>query len=582
MKPASLRLLAMGFLSWAVAKPAFADDELSIKTRGRMQGDFQLRIEDKSTGPYYDRHALPAGPEWARATFALGIDASYRQFKGVADLEIVANGFSTDVGGIGDLARMEKVDPVRIEVRNLYAEARNLFVDGLDLRVGQQVISWGVGDQFNPTNNLNPDDLRDRLLFGTQAGNFMLKADYWPVPDLAVTAVLVPVFKPALLPQSAVLGPAAIDRLPFVSDPLRWRTEAEMAASGLLGYPTIVEAANVELPERNLDNMAETVRIAGSIGGQDLALSYYRGRHDFPVPIANHTRLDRMAAQCDPNSPSDCINGRLATTVTLSYPRMQVFGLNAAGEIPLSWLSQGLHGIGYRFEAALILPELSTIRITNDALDLPGQMQPAGEYDYDGDGQPGGPRPAVVNETPFLKWAIGLDYTFGEHVYLNAQWVHGLPDEYGAGDFFHDGAAVRASGVTSDPGSTLVVCALAKDGSSCASETYRPRLADYAVVGVDFKLKNNALLLRLFTILDLSGMTTSNWDDARAERVTNHHSPFSAEGFSAVIYPELNYNFGNGLDLGLGALLQLGKNTTKFGDPAAGGSLVWSRARFAF
>ena len=34
----------------------------------------------------------------------------------------------------------------------------------------------------------------------------------------------------------------------------------------------------------------------------------------------------------------------------------------------------------------------------------------------------------------------GLDfYTFGRHVYLNAQWVHGTFDEFGAGDFIQRG-----------------------------------------------------------------------------------------------------------------------------------------------
>jgi hypothetical protein len=48
------------------------------------------------------------------------------------------------------------------------------------------------------------------------------------------------------------------------------------------------------------------------------------------------------------------------------------------------------------------------------------------------------------------------------------------------------------------------------------------------------------------------------------------------------VLPEFNYNFGNGFELALGALLQLGADHTKFGDPAAGGSLVFTRARFSF
>jgi hypothetical protein len=561
----------------ALAPLAARADELVVKTHGSIASNLELRVEDKSTGDYFDRHALPAGPEWAQGLLSFGVDASFGNYKGVADLDVVLNGFADDVNGVRDLARLEHVDPVRIEVRQLFVEAKGLGLKGLDLRVGQQVIAWGVGDQFNPTNNLSPDDLRDRLLFGKLAGNFMVRVDYWLAEDLSVTGVVVPIFKPALLPRSAPIGIGAVDRLPFASDFLRWRVEAEQAASATLGVPTVVEAAVPNLPDPTLDNMAETLRIAGSLGGQDIALSYYRGRTDFPVPYANHTRYDPTQAQCDPNDSSRCVKGLLETTVQLGYPHMQVFGLNVAGEIPLDWISDGARGLGYRLEAAVILPQQATIALTNDALPIPGApAQPAGEYDYDGDGTPGGPHPVVVDDQAFAKWAAGLDYTFGEHVYVNAQWVHGFPDEYGTG------RAIRASGVTTSAGETLVGCALVKDGTTCAREVYRPAVADYAVLGVDFKLLNNALLVRLFNILDLSGMTEESYDDAAGARVQRSHSPFSSEGFSMVVYPEVEYNFGNGLELGGGALLMLGSHETKFGDPAAGGSLVWGRAKMSF
>jgi hypothetical protein len=55
---------------------------------------------------------------------------------------------------------------------------------------------------------------------------------------------------------------------------------------------------------------------------------------------------------------------------------------------------------------------------------------------------------------------------------------------------------------------------------------------------------------------------------------------YTPEGFSAAIFPELSYNFGNGLELGAGALFNLGRSYTKFGDPAAGGSITFIRARY--
>ena len=65
-------------------------------------------------------------------------------------------------------------------------------------------------------------------------------------------------------------------------------------------------------------------------------------------------------------------------------------------------------------------------------------------------------------------------------------------------------------------------------------------------------------------------------------RVRRKLSPFSSEGFSMVVFPEANYNFGNGLELGFGGLVFIGKEYTKFGDPAAGGHEIWLRARYSF
>ncbi|MFO0591329.1 MAG: hypothetical protein U0441_27525 [Polyangiaceae bacterium] len=577
---------ATALLAICHSRYALADDELSVHWGAKIQSDLRFRTETKGVGDFYNRLELPAGPERNQNRLGLDVNASYGRFKAVGQVDFVLDGFAQSLNDVGDLYHIEKTDPYYFEVPSLYVDMKGILVDGLDLRIGQQVVSWGVGDQFNPTNNLNADDLRDPLLFGKQAGNFMVKADYWVNDNISISGVLVPVFKPALLPRSAILGPAAIERLPFADPALRWRIESEQGASALaLKYPTIVSATKPVLPETNFENMQWAYRMAGTFGGQDIALSYYYGRHDFPTPIANHTRLE-AGQQCDPKDKTRCIDGLLKTDVTLGYPKMHVYGLNAAGEIPLQWIKESLHGIGYRLEAALVFPDRTDIALTQDALPLPGLPQDAGEYDYDGDGKPGaknGQRPAVVDRTPFLKWVVGLDYSIGEHVYLNGQWVHGLSDEFGAGDFLHEGYVVRQSGITDkDPYDTLLNCALPKDGTKCTREMLHPRLGDYAVLGMDFKFMNDALLLRLFNILDVSGVVEEHYDAKAKKRVRTSYSPFSEEGFSMVVYPEANYNFGNGLDWSVGALVQLGKDYSKFGSAEAGGTFVWTRGRFAF
>lgn len=577
-------LLGLALVGALLGAPGLASaDELKTEISGKIQTDLRARVVDKSGGPFYNRTELPPGIERSQSLLSLKFKAKYGRFTGVASADMYLNGYFLKPEGISDLSQYNKIQPFTFEPQALYVEGRDLGIQGLDLRIGNQLVLWGVGDQFNPTNNLNADDLRDPLLFGKQVPNFMVKLDYWVTKNLTLTGVLVPVFRPAMLPTTAAAGVAAVDRLPFTNEALRHRVEAESAvsASSLIGFPTVVKKAVPVLPDPRLENMQFSFRMAGSIAEQDISLSYYNGRTDFPQPMANHA-TQNVKKMCDDAHPTSCVPGRIETEVQLGYPRMHVYGLNVAGQIDvLKKISSKLEALGYRIEAALVVPQRQEIKVSNDALAL-AIPQPEGEYDYDGDGKPGGPRPTVVEDTPFLKWVVGLDYTVNTNLYVNVQWVHGLPDEYGAGDFIRKGYAVRESGVTSNANTTLLDCVLPKDGKKCAREMLRPRLADYLAIVLDFKFLNEAALLRLFTLFDLSGYIESRWDVDKQKRVETHYNMFTKEGFSAVIYPEFNYNFGNGLELGLGGLLELGRRYTKFGDPAAGGSIVWTRGRYSF
>ncbi|MRG92080.1 hypothetical protein [Polyangium spumosum] len=575
----SITACALALLLGAAPR-AHADDELELDWSGRIQSDLRFRLEPVGVGDWYARQELPAGVERNWNTLGLKLEANYGRFHAVAAVDFVWSGYPERMTSVGDLSRIEKAEPYRLEPRAVYVEAEGIFVKGLDLRIGQQVVSWGVGDQFNPTNNLNPDDLRDPLLFGRQVANFMVKADYWISEDWSISGVLVPIFKPAMLPLSGSLALAQLDRVPFVSGALGDRVVAEQAAAKMLfGHPTIIGSVTPVMPEPTFDNMQFAYRIAGTIGEHDVALSYYNGRTDFPQPRSNHTR-QALGRRCNPDDANDCIEGLLLTDVNLEFPKMHVYGLNVTGEVnPFKWISEEINGIGYRFEGALVVPRGQSIRLTNDELAF-GIPQPAGEYDYDADGQPGGREPLVVDDTPFMKWVLGLDYTFGEHVYVNAMWVHGLVDEFGAGDWIKEGYVVRQSGLIE--GSNVLACALSKNGESCTQKILRPRLGDYVVLGADFKFANQAGLFRLFAILDATPLVEETWDDEQGKRVQRKISPLSAEGFSMVIFPELDYNFGNGLELAAGALLQLGKPYTKFGSAETGGSTVFTRAKYSF
>ena len=281
----------------------------------------------------------------------------------------------------------------------------------------------------------------------------------------------------------------------------------------------------------------------------------------------------------------------------MAYPRIKVIGLNLSGEFDaLSWISDVFNPIGYRIEVGFYIPEERRIRLFQDNV-VVGTITVDGEYDYNGFSNPGlGEAPLVVDSTPYAKWVVGLDYTFGPHVYLNVQWVHGLADEVGAGDWITEGYTVRQSSSTPnafinngiEQEATVADCAtfenigLGAPPEVCAREILRPRIGDYIVLGLDFMFDSSRGLFRLFTIVDVTTMIEEVWSPTRGRRIRNNLSPFSKEGYSITLFPELNYNFGSGFEVAVGGLVLLGRDYTKFGDPAAGGSIVWTRARFSF
>ena len=77
------------------------------------------------------------------------------------------------------------------------------------------VVQWGVGDQFNPTNTLNAENLEDPTKFGEQLPNTMIRADYALSHMWTVSGVFVPIFRPAALPESAASTRQRSTRLPL-------------------------------------------------------------------------------------------------------------------------------------------------------------------------------------------------------------------------------------------------------------------------------------------------------------------------------------------------------------------------------
>ncbi len=563
------------------AAPSRPADQLQFTFGGQLEYNLRFRPVAYTYGTYF--HDVAEPPTLSRnelkARFKVG--AKLGRYGMQSDVELALRA-SPQAKSLGDLSEVKWVTPFFIEAKEAYVYGRDAFgAKGLDFRVGQQLALFGVGDQFNPTNTINPDDFEDVLLFGEQQGNLMVRLDYSPAWNWQITGILIPVFKPALLPDTGYLAQTP-DRFPFTDDETRWNLNAEaFTAEALFQTPTVVRDVSIQMPELAAKNMQAFGRVAASLGGQDIALSYYYGFNDTPVPLAQdaYQSTDKICLNDkDPNSA--CVNGLLQSDVTLGYQRMQTLGLNMSGEFDaFGWLGESVKPIGYRFELGVFFPEEINMAVNMHNIAFP--LAPVQDGPHAFKSEPGG---NVATSKPFAKWTLGLDYTFNKHLYMNTQWVHGFPDEFGAGDWMSKGSQVRQSSIRqgASPLECIDIASFSGKGETCAEEWLKPKLGDYLVVGLDTILASQALTIRLFTIWDLLGASHSTYDVDAGERTTKHYSMITPEGFSAVIYPELIYKPGSGLEFDAGALLQFGKSYSRFGAPENGGHQIFFRAKYSF
>ena len=406
---------------------------------------------------------------------------------------------------LNDLASRQMLTPFHIESDAAYVAIFDLLPN-LDIKVGRQIVQWGTADKFNPTNNINPDDLEDRPLFTEPIANQMVVVDYAPLDDkLWFEAVYVPLFYPALLPPSAA---AALEdpqaQVPYAQDSdvakiqeLQRRLDITPSL-----IPTVV--GTVRMPKRRFSDGQSAIKLGTSLGGVDASISYYNGRHDIPMPL----RVDSSTKdplEGDPDEAECCYR----SDVTLNYPRMQVLGLDFATQLPF------LGNMGLWGEGALFFPKAQDLFIE---FPIPVDVTPGDDVMNPVQSLRG----PAVSDRPYIKATAGFDYTFGKHVYVQAQYLRGFIDEFGA-----------------------------------------DHIGNYVVGGTDLIFFGRHLIFRAFGVVDVPTGPRDNG--------------------SYVIYPELILvpPWGS-LTFDVGSFFLMGKEDTKFGQPATGSSILFTKVTGAF
>jgi hypothetical protein len=338
----------------------------------------------------------------------------------------------------------------RLDVREAYLDVYEFLSDNVDLRIGKQVIVWGKADKLNPTSNLCPDDLEDTLDFGEKLGVNAINASYY-LGDWMLNAVMVPVFTPARLPSG--------DRAAMLAPPM-------MPPPGVTLRN--ITTANVE-PERTLDETSQFgVRLSGMVGNYDVSFSYFYGRDD--LPLASRVTL----------TPVDQF-GVMDAVVELTYPRLHVIGADFAGS---------LRNVGVWGEAALILPE--NVEMPTSVL-TPAGLQPQAVS-------------TTQDDDAYLKFVVGMDYTFRSGWFLNMQYVRGFLHERG-----------------------------------------KDNLNDYVVGRIEKSFLNDTLKVVPLGV----ALTVTDWDDA-------------GNNYAVAGMPELTYYPADNVELTLGATIIEGKGESLF------------------
>lgn len=376
---------------------------------------------------------------WNRAEFKLKIASELSsQAAGYAELKLrTADG--PDVSTLADLASKSKVSAYSLELKEAYIDIFGFPLSNLDIRAGKQRIAWGAADKLNPTDNLNPYDFTDFLDFGEKIPtNAMKLTGYFDNTTLTLAAL--PVFTPAAMPST-------------FDTSINGYINAYLPA----GMTLVSSESQLTLPATTLGNSMYALKLARTIWGQDMSISYFKGFDS--VPNMSNLTLTAVSAT------------QMACALTMTYPEIQVLGYDLAGSF---------NDIGYWLEVASFTPDQADMTV----------ISPAGT--------------TTTEVGQYTKYTLGWDYTFTYDVYVNQQWMHGFFDERGS--TLSDFLITRIEKKIMDDDVLLALNWLAEYKNGVVGNMFGPKVSFYPADATEIELGG-------FNITGAAGSKLSTWEN---------------------------------------------------------------------
>ncbi len=369
-----------------VAPAPETEAPVALSWSGYLQTDIRMNVNDPKDLSWQE-YRLDLRPELKLGTKARFYGEIWMRELGFPQLH-----------RFNELQKPGSILPLDISLRKAYVDIYGVGFPSLDLTIGRQRIVWGTADKINPTDNLDPNDLEDIWDVGRHFGSDGIKAKYYLGP-LTLSAVFLPIFRPAILPQGGL------------AEELFLKKNSE-----LINAIIDQKKDTVIMPElKPKESFSAGFKTAVHLTGFDASASYAYCRDDFPLLSEI---IVTPQAKTTSQAILDVADGMLEikeAKLKLIYPRLHIAGIDMAAMIG-RW---GIWG-----EAAVFVPEKRIkMQTTYEGNDSVPNVFSAINYK-------GAKNPTLL-DGPYIKYVIGMDFTFPWKMYISAQYAHGYVHERG-------------------------------------------------------------------------------------------------------------------------------------------------------